>query len=28
LIGAKKGDKREVPVPDDGVNTYKIIQIE
>lgn len=28
LIGAKKGDKREVPVPDDGVVTYKIIQIE
>ena len=28
LIGAKKGDKREVPVPDDGVVTYKILTIE
>lgn len=28
LIGAKKGDKREVPVPDDGVVIYKILTIE
>lgn len=28
LIGAKKGDKREVPVPDDGIVIYKIIKIE
>lgn len=28
LIGAKKGNKREVPVPDDGIVIYKIIKIE
>lgn len=28
LIGAKKGESRQVPVPDDGVVTYKVLKIE